>query len=1431
LLFGQQIDQTSLDSSSIEDESGEKLITRRIRRRHQHGRQQHPEHLERIEIEHDLDDKVCPACGTERCRIGQEASEQLEYFPASFKVLRHIHHKYACRTCDHDGYNPNIAVAQKPAQPIDKGLPGPGLLAYIITSRLGDHLPLYRLGRIFERLRVHVARSTICAWMRCAGELVKRLVNLMAEREAAFAVHGFDGRAWFNTPRVIFERRTVVKQIEIEGDTEGQDTVRRETTERVAQGYGLIGLAGVQMELTVEGQAFGKGVMQKDTDAARLLENVSPQREADQLQRERQELEQTKAQREQQRGQRQERWDKQSELDTARQQLEALQFEMAGGEAEGATISKGDVVNAFPGAFVEEIAYGYRVKLGKHSPRVIEVRVVPDIEIDWPAVEKELGREIPAAERATLTAAGRFHFKATGGPNDAGRSGIGVIELVQGLADEKTLRHEALHAARVMGLFSMGQWHALVNKYSELGKSELEQEEDIAAAAEAWADEDLNLVERLRAWFYELLDRMGVRTIDAETVKVLMKHHTFWQGDAVATEQAPRCQFKKNRRVANPAVDEDARRLVQRVDALWEAAGEPEVRGDAEVNATADARLDTDPAGERARIMEVARMGGSLTDVETVIAKRIINVEAGEAIRSGDSERIDDAIMLIDAYRRTGTEQARAFRQRRETDETPTARRGRLIVESLLQPPRPVVEKIDAAREAGDPAAVERVTAQWRQRVMAIKLKLAKMGLDLDNIEALSVDELTAAKTANTISSAKAGVSDKLYEYWQNAILSGPTTHAANIVGNFFNASWNLTAQRLTEAMVNTVVQNPSDAQWGEFKHMLAAVLPGISRGARNFVRTWDAEQAFFEAEVLGADAELKDKLDNRRGPAIEGIKGRLVRAVGYRPLLAMDEFFKSIVGEIEASAHAYRIAKGEGLAGEQLSGRMKELLGDMGSEVWQAGLTSARISAFQESLGKAGQWVLKGRTAMPGLRYLIPFVTTPVNIFKTGLRKSPLGTLALGVRIGRGIKNGTWEGMTPALAEQMLAWAGVLALMWVIDDEDGNPRITGTEGELSYAKRRTARRTYPTQSIRLGDTWYSYARIEPFATALATTVDWIRALRSNDTGKTLRVPFESIVGQVKSKTFLSGLSDLLNALEGDQAEDKLARWASGFTTSWVPNLSKSVMRAGDDEYFERGIWGQGAERYTRLLQRTVQRAELPGVEDTPAVDLWGRHAPRDKSPILSGPITDYVYRLVVPVKNRDHRLHDADRALVNWNAQHPEDERHPLPPRKSYKDAAGEERYMTDAQYHQFLTLAGRAASMIAEVELGDVENPSAADIERIEAALRDGRKLAKAQLVKQWSGEQTEALTAFEIARQVHERNIVSHAANLVRLRPLKLEQRERWREQQQRAREFFEGAGIPASEAYDVYRRSLLRMRDPQQRVRKLLRLRANYPKEAA
>jgi transposase len=90
-------------------------------------------------------------------RMGQVITEQLECDPAKLYVIEHIRYKYSCKQCKQ-----NIVTADLPRQPIDKGLPGSGLLTGVVLNKYQYHLPLHRQEQRFANLGIALPRSTLC---------------------------------------------------------------------------------------------------------------------------------------------------------------------------------------------------------------------------------------------------------------------------------------------------------------------------------------------------------------------------------------------------------------------------------------------------------------------------------------------------------------------------------------------------------------------------------------------------------------------------------------------------------------------------------------------------------------------------------------------------------------------------------------------------------------------------------------------------------------------------------------------------------------------------------------------------------------------------------------------------------------------------------------------------------------------------------------------------------------------------------------------------------------------------------------------------------------------------------------------------------------------------------------------------------------------
>lgn len=603
-------------------------------------------------------------------------------------------------------------------------------------------------------------------------------------------------------------------------------------------------------------------------------------------------------------------------------------------------------------------------------------------------------------------------------------------------------------------------------------------------------------------------------------------------------------------------------------------------------------------------------------------------------------------------------------------------------------------------------------------------------------------DPAAVARVARMAQAATGNGWDMLHEYWINNILSGPATHAANIAGNALATAWDFTVQRGTEALLNLAYRDAQGAQLGEFKHLLTAIAPGVARGWKLARMAWEAEADFFKATVLDQQIEMFDEYEKGGGvrPAIPGKAGRVVRMPG-RSLLFMDSLFKGIIGQMEASAQAYRMARADGLKGDALTRRMRALVNTPGSEAWQRAVEKAVELTFQEksAIGEITGGI-KGMKDRPEIgyqiagrlfAYVMPFVNTPWNIFKMGMRKTPVGTLNMLARFGHAgfvkIRNGKpiAETYLPGtqikhLAEQVIGW-GAMALLWGFaqgdeDDEEKKWLVTGSMPfkETTRGERELQQRAYGgSYMIRIGGRGgfeFNYGRYEPIATALGTVVDMIRSLkRGTPAADKLDALWGYFVAQAQGKTFLQAQADMIASLQdGTGMSDKAKR---AFAQGLVPNIIRQPLRNLDD--FARD---QKDAAFAYQL--------LPAASNAPAkLDVYGK-------PVEKG--GNALSRLVITSGTKPDDIQTAaDKLLLRWNQQNPTDKWAPSPPERTYK-AGKETKQMTGAEYARFSALVGRKVNTLLAGRIGPaaVASPKEADVKAIQNAFERARREAKAEL-----------------------------------------------------------------------------------------------------
>lgn len=429
---------------------------------------------------------------------------------------------------------------------------------------------------------------------------------------------------------------------------------------------------------------------------------------------------------------------------------------------------------------------------------------------------------------------------------------------------------------------------------------------------------------------------------------------------------------------------------------------------------------------------------------------------------------------------------------------------------------------------------------------------------------------------------------DKLVELWVNSLLSGPATHVVNMTSNTLTSLGQIPEHALAAA-----IGAPRRAL-GRAQGEVVDAITGSEVGARAFGLLQGAKEGlrlFARSVKTGEPSDLVAKVEGMGMKAISGVKGEVIR-LPTRLLTAEDELFKGIARRMELNGEAVRIARKEGLKGEAAKQRIAELSEMPTPEMLERSMDYARYLTFQRKLGPLGSKVSGATQDAPILKLFLPFVRTPTNLLKFAVERSPAAPLLKEWRADW-LAGGARRDL--AVARVMLG----TGLGMAIYDLALQGKITGSAPTDRSKARLLNADGFQPYSIRIGDKWYSYKRLDPFSTTLGVAADMAllpegMSERQSEEATTLLVA--SIMGNLANKTWLSGVSDVVGAIEDPERNaDRMMQRLAGSLA--VPTGIAQVARTIDPVARDTGTMGEAVQSRIPFLSRSL----------LPRRDVWGQ--------------------------------------------------------------------------------------------------------------------------------------------------------------------------------------------------------------------------------
>lgn len=488
---------------------------------------------------------------------------------------------------------------------------------------------------------------------------------------------------------------------------------------------------------------------------------------------------------------------------------------------------------------------------------------------------------------------------------------------------------------------------------------------------------------------------------------------------------------------------------------------------------------------------------------------------------------------------------------------------------------------------------------------------------------------------------ATATTIDAVREAWVNGLLSNPKTHIVNITSNALVAFASLAERQVAGGI--RAITGGEGVEMGEAAASAYGMISGVNDAWRMMakaIKTGQSSWTFNKMDLPSAHAISADAFAMSKDTAL----GRFVDFAGEatrvptRLLGAEDEFFKTIGYRMELHAQAYRTAVQEGKTGYEMGKRMGEIVANPPEHIMINSADAALYNTFTNETGKFGQAVMRAREGVPALTLVLPFIRTPVNIFRFAMERTPLAPLVSQWRADVAAGGARAD---LALARMSTGTVTMLTAMNWADNGilTGAGFRGGKDTGVAEAEQRQGMLPY---SIKVGNRWYSYNRADPFGMTMGFAASIAEAVKKGEMDQDAVDEWQEVVAMsiaavsnvAINKTYLQGLAQLSEVLTDPKR----------YTQAYVDNLFASFLPATSLMSAVKNVKDPVAREVNDPTEAIMSRIAGLSEKLTPRRDLWGK----EMRPSETG--LGKAFDFVTPVMSKEEEPTPVDKEMVRMN-------------------------------------------------------------------------------------------------------------------------------------------------------------------------------------